>query len=111
MTLVVKVIAALTNVPTVQIPDGLLDGDRRSRSKERRRRRSNGEHSQARPGDREENYGGEQEYGKMRRGGMSTIAPKCDFDNDGGRAFMRGRGGRGGLMDAGMRRATHRYDS
>ena len=36
---------------------------------------------------------------------MSTIAPKCDFDNDGGRAFMRGRGGRGGLMDAGMRRA------
>ena len=37
--------------------------------------------------------------------GMSTIAPKSDFDNDGGRAFMRGRGGRGGLMDAGMRRA------
>ena len=40
-----KVIAALTNVPTVQIPDGLLEGDRRSRSKERRRRRSNGEHA------------------------------------------------------------------
>ena len=38
-------------------------------------------------------------------GGMSSIAPKCDSDNDGGRAFMRGRGGRGGLMDAGMRRA------
>ena len=41
-----KVIAALTNVPTVQIPDGLLEGDRRSRSKERRRRRSNGEQMQ-----------------------------------------------------------------
>ena len=39
-----KVIAALTNVPTVQIPDGLLEGDRRSRSKERRR--SNGEQMQ-----------------------------------------------------------------
>ena len=98
-----KVIAALTNVPTVEIPDGLLERGSRSRSKERGRRRSN-DHFQARPGDRQENYGGEQEYSKMRRGGLSAIAPKSDFDNDGGRAFMRGRGGRGGLVDAGMRR-------
>ena len=96
-------IAALTNVPTVEIPDGLLERGSRSRSKERGRRRSN-DHFQARPGDRQENYGGEQEYSKMRRGGLSAIAPKSDFDNDGGRAFMRGRGGRGGLHDAGMRR-------
>ena len=95
-----KVIAALTNVPDVSLPDGLLDGARRSRSQERRRRHSSGG-AQARPGDRAENYGGEAEYDRMRRGGAMMGSRQNDYSNDGGRAFMGGRGGRGGLTDAG----------
>lgn len=108
-----KVIAALTNVPDVSLPDGFLDS-RRSRSQERRRRHSSGGPIQARDGDRAENYGGEDEYAKMRRGGMTITSstqftgirmPAADYNNDGGRAFIGGRrGGRGGLSDIGNRR-------
>ena len=97
-----KVIAALTNVPTMHGPPlGTEEGrGGRSRSRERRRRRSRSGPPvhQARDGDRAENYGGDAEYDKMRRGGMASTRPVNDYDNDGGRRFM-GRGGRGGLAD------------